>query len=130
MNNIITIAICYPIICLIAFLLHEYFHIKHAGFKATGTIYVGETGFTASCNDVWNNTLFFMSGGVLSSIVLFAMCFFITNPTLLFCFWSNAWLQLIYGIYEGINMSNVKDRWYVYAAVILITSLIWWWNIV
>ena len=127
MNNILTITICYPIVVLIGFLLHEYFHIKGQGLFATGTIAVNKIGFTASCNNTWNNTLFFMSGGVLSSIVLFTMCFFIKNPTLLFCFWSNAWLQLGYGCYEGYKMSHVGNRYYIYALIILLTTLIWWW---
>ena len=127
MLEIFKLILLYPVVLLIAFLLHEFFHVKGQGITATGTIHVSKIGFTPSCNNINNVDWFFYSGGILSSIVLFAMCFFITNPVVSFCFWSNAWMQLVYGCYEGYNINGVGDRYYVYAIVLLLTTIIWWW---
>lgn len=129
MNEIETLRVIplYIFIWVISFLLHEFWHIKGQGWKSTGTIFINKFGMTASCNNIKDVKVYFYSGGVFSSIVLFILCFLITDRILLFCVWSWAWVQLAYGIYEGIKQSGVSDRWYVYGVMILITWLVWWW---
>ena len=127
MNELITLILIYPIIWLLSFLIHEYMHIKGQGLTSTGKIYINKTGMTASCNNIKNVDWFFYSGGVLSAMVLFTLCVLVTSDILRFCLWSTGWVQLCYGIFEGIKQSHVEDRYYVYGAVVLLTFIIWWW---
>jgi len=108
-----------------SFLIHEIMHIKGQGIFMTGTIDVWKYGMTVSPDVVEYPVWMYYSGGILSSLIMFILAY-LTTGWLCWCFLTLGWVQLIYGIYEGYNMGNVKYRYIIYVTVILIMVVLWY----
>jgi hypothetical protein len=106
-----------------SFKLHETLHIKGQGFFNTGKIFVGKWwGETVGADKVKNVEWFKLSGGVLTSLVMFILCFCSIG------FWQWSFLtlgfvQLAYGIYEGFY--GVKYRYAIYISMTVVMLIIW-----
>ena len=123
MNLLINILIT-PIIYVTSFLWHEFCHIKSQGLLATGRINVNKYGMTCGCNDTWNNRLFFLGGGILSSIIMFIFVF-ATKGWIQWCFLTMGYVQLFYGLFEGYKPYNIKYRFVIYFIIITVMIIIW-----
>jgi len=99
-------------------------HIKSQGITSEGEITITSTGMLAYCNHIKDLSLFYYSGGVLSSIIMFILVF-LTTDWWQWCYLTMGFLQLSYGMYEGYTECNVGYRYYIYVIIIIIMLIIW-----
>jgi len=109
---------------IVSFLFHEFMHIKGQSVFKDGIIYVSKTGFTVTTSPLYYPVWFYYSGGILTSIVMFALVF-VSTGWWQWCWFTLGWVQLCYGIYEGYKQGNVKNRYYIYLAIVLISLVIY-----
>ena len=105
-----------------SFLIHELMHIKGQGLKVIGKIYVNIFGMTVTANHTISDKWFSLSGGILTSIIMF-LCVFLSEGFWQWSFLTLGWIQLTYGIYEG--YCGIKYRYYIYIGVIIFMMIIW-----
>ena len=112
---------------VVTWLLHELFHIKGQGIMKTGDIYVNELGFTASPYEAIRDMLWFkLSGGILASIVCFLVLFLSHPSSFSFGLITMGWMQLCYGVYEGLTPQNRElHRYCIYVGVTLFWIILW-----
>ena len=109
---------------ILIFLLHELMHIKSQGPKTEGTIRVHYPhSMTVGADKVWNSRLFWMGGGILSSIICFILFFLSQDIQFQYAFFTMGWIQLAYGLYEG--WLGVKYRYWIYGGVGILCTLYW-----
>lgn len=107
-------------------LLHELMHIKSQGLRTTGVIFVKKVGFEADSDKTINDQWMRFAGGILASIVTFAVLILSGFTPFTFALITCGWMQLIYGIYEGFTPNNEQlVRYGIYAGVFLFWLIIW-----
>jgi len=106
-----------------AFLFHELMHPKSQGIFNTGEIHVHPVGLTVSSDNIWNQRLCRMGGGILTSILCFILFFCSQDIQFQYAFFTMGWIQFAYGLYEG--WIGCSGRYWVYGIVGLVCTLFW-----
>jgi len=123
--NILAYILIACFVYISSFLLHELCHIKSQGIQSKGWIYVNGWGMTCSVASGYKyGYLFFYAGGVYCSIIM-SLLACASSGWWQWCWLTMAWLQLFYGLYEGLTNGNVTYRYWVYITVISIMVIIW-----
>ena len=113
-------------IYVLSMLLHELMHIK-SQWLTTGTIWVHSLGMTCDSDETYNVELYHYAGGVYTSVAMFVMAALDATSIFALGFITMGWVQLVYGIYEGYTIHNIKwQRYLIYISVILINVVVWY----
>lgn len=111
-------------IWILIFLFHELMHIKSQGIRMTGKILINYPhGMMAIPKKIKEEKLFYMSGGILSSLACFILFFMSQDIQFQYAFFVMGWIQLLYGICEGWFV--VKFRYILYLIVGILASIYW-----
>lgn len=128
--NVLTIVFKFLILWVCFNLFHELMHIKNQGLLKKGVIWVEPLGFKCSTDDVNNEDIYSLSGGIYTGIISFILLFITSDIELMFCFFTIGWVETVYGIYEWIADKygiSIDYRYGLYLFTGFICICFWWW---